>query len=126
MHDEEKPAGRIRWITHEGQEVLLVDLSYCSPQSIGSLVAQAGETIRSQPLGSVLVLADFTTVQFNPALFEKIKEVGALDRPHVKRSAWVGSQALSKAWFAAIRRMTQREFHRFETREEALTFLVRG
>ncbi len=72
MHDEEKPAGRIRWITHEGQQVLLVDLSYCSPENIESLVAQAVETIRSQPLGSVLVLADFTTVQFNPALFEKI------------------------------------------------------
>jgi hypothetical protein len=116
--------GRIRWLETHGQKVLLVDLSYCSPESIANAIRNAGQVIRAQPLASTLVLADFTGVSWDPDLVSLIKEVAALDQPHVKRSAWVGSEALSQLWHAAIERVSRRAFHRFETRKEALRFLL--
>src|SRR5438105_3653427 len=47
---------RIRWLETEGQRVLLVDLSYRSCSRVEDLIRNAGQVIRSQPLGSTLVL----------------------------------------------------------------------
>jgi hypothetical protein len=117
---------RIRWLETQGQRVLLVDLSYCSGETIGNLIRNAAQVIRAQPLESTLVLGDFTGVRWDSDLVALIKEVASLDQPHIKRSAWVGSEALSQLWHAAIERVSKRTFHRFETREEVLAFLLHG
>src|SRR5437868_2088151 len=115
---------RIRWLDVEGERVLLVDLSYCPHFKVEELIRNAGQVIRSQPLGSTLVLADFTQAEVDLRLVALIKEVAALDQPHVKGSAWVGGESLSELWHAAIERVSNRKFYRFETRGEALRFLL--
>ena len=124
MATEPTEKGRIRWLETRGQKVLLLDLSYCSGDTLLSLIRNAALVIRAQPPQSTLVLADFTGVEWNADLVALIKKVASLDQPHIKRSAWVGSDALSQLWHAAIERVSKRTFHRFETREEALTFLL--
>jgi hypothetical protein len=115
----------IQWIDGGGgKQVLLVDLSYSTLERAQALITQAGTIIRSAPPDSVLILADFTGVEFNSDLVALVKQVATVDRPHVKRSAWVGSESLSQVWLSAIERVSQRTFHRFDTREEALSFLV--
>jgi hypothetical protein len=117
-------AGRIRWLDVEEHRVLLVDLSYCPGSAVVNLIRNAEQVIRAQPPESTLVLVDFTGVAWDADLVALIKEVARLDQPHIIRSAWVGSEALSELWHAAIERVSKRKFHRFQTREEALRFLI--
>ena len=88
--------GRIRWLKTCGQQVLLLDLSYCSGDILLNLIRHAGQVIRAQSPRSTLVLADFTGVEWNADLVALVKGLATLDQPHVKRSAWVGSEALSQ------------------------------
>ena len=47
------------------------------------------------------------------------------DRPYVKRAALVGTQSRPKVFYEGLKTLSQREFRRFNTREEALDWLVR-
>jgi hypothetical protein len=118
--------GRIRWLETRGQQVLLLDLSYCSRDAITNLMRGAAQVIRAQPVTSTLVLADFTGIEWDADLVALVKELATLDQPHILRSAWVGSETLPQVWHAAIERVSNRTFHRCETREEALMFLLQG
>ena len=54
-----------------------------------------------------------------------MKEVAVFDRPYVKRAAIVGAESLPKAFYEALKTFSRREFHKFNTREEAMNWLVR-
>jgi hypothetical protein len=53
-----------------------------------------------------------------------MKEVLVLDRPFVKRSAWVGVESLPKVYYENFQTFSQREFPPFSTREQAMEWLV--
>ena len=72
----------------------------------------------------MLVLADFAEARFSRDAVARIKEVTTHDRPFVKRAAWVHTGNLPKVFYDAIKTFSQREFPTFETREQALEFLV--
>ena len=46
------------------------------------------------------------------------------DRPHLKRSAWVGADSLPKIFYQHLKSFSQRDLPIFKTREEALDWLV--
>jgi hypothetical protein len=54
----------------------------------------------------------------------KIKEVLVLDRPYVKKSAWIGTHSLPRVFYESFKNFSQREIPTFETREEAMDWLV--
>ena len=56
----------------------------------------------------------------------RIKEVLVLDRPYVKRSAWVGTESLPHVFYEHFKSFSQRELPSFKTREEAMDWLVSG
>jgi len=117
---------RIRWLSHRDQHVLLLDFSHCSASRVEELAREVQQVVTAQERGSVLVLADFTGAEFSREALTRIKEVTSIDRPYVKRAAWVGSETLPEVWFQAIKTFSQREFRRFSTPEEALRFLTGG
>ena len=55
----------------------------------------------------------------------RIKEVLVLDRPFVKRSAWVGTESLPLVFVEHFKNFSQRDFPAFKTREEAMDWLVK-
>ena len=69
-------------------------------------------------------LADFTGSKFDKAAFESLKEAAVYDRPHLKRSAWVGTETLPKVYYENLKAFSQRDLPTFKTREEALDWLV--
>jgi hypothetical protein len=73
---------------------------------------------------SALVLIDLTGAKISRESVTHAKEITVFDRPYVKRAALVGAESLSNAFYEAIKRFSQREFPRFDTREEALDWLV--
>ncbi len=115
---------RIRFITHREQRVLLLDFTGCSAGEVATISDQVPEVDTREPQGSVLVLADFTGAAFNRDAVEHIKIATALDRPHIKRVAWVLAENLPKALYDSVRRFSARDFPVFSTRDEALEYLV--
>ena len=117
---------RIRFITHKGQAVLLADLSNCTADQLVAAGDLVPSFVATQPRGSVLLLADFTGSKFDKAAIEALKKATVFDRPHIKRSAWVGTEQLPKVFYENIKSFSQRSLPTFNTREEALDWLVEG
>jgi hypothetical protein len=72
----------------------------------------------------MLCLADFTGAHFDKQVATKAKEVLVLDRPFVKKSAWVGTESLPAVFYENFKSFSQRDFPKFKSREEALDWLV--
>jgi hypothetical protein len=115
---------RIRFITHRDQRILLVDCSHCMAGEVATIADLLPEFVTREPLGSVLLLGDFTAAQFSRETIERIKIAAVFDRPHLKRSAWVLTENLPKAFYDSIRSFSGRQIPTFTTREEALEYLV--
>jgi hypothetical protein len=115
---------RIRFIAYKGRQVLLVDVTNCTAAEMMTLAPLVPAQIATEPPGSVLLLADFTGSKFDKTAFESLKQAVVLDRPHLKRSAWVGVEALPKVYYENLKHFSQRDLPVFTTREEALEYLV--
>jgi hypothetical protein len=101
-----------------------VDGSNCSAQQLKELASLVPTRVTAQPRGTVLLLADLTGAKFDKKSVESIKPALVLDRPHIKRSAWVGTESLPKVFYEHLKSFSQRELPTFKTREEALDWLV--
>ena len=115
---------RIRFITHQGKQILLVDLSQCKAAEVKKISTLVPSYVTAQPKGSVLLLADFTGAQFDREAITILKRGAVFDRPHLKRSAWVGTESLPKVFYENIKSFSQRDLPTFKTREEAMEWLV--
>ena len=115
---------RIRVIEYQGKQILLVDLSHCSADEVAKIAMVVPSYVTSEPRGSVLLLADFTGAEFDRIAIDRLKEGTVFDKPHVKRSAWVGIESLPKVFFEHIKSFSRRDLPVFKTREEALAWLV--
>jgi hypothetical protein len=124
QHGKEPIMDRIRFVTHRGQEILLVDCSGCTAEEIAKLADQVPLAVTKQPRGSVLLLGDFSGAHFSKDSVEHLKVAAVFDRPHLKRSAWVLTHNLPKALFESVTMFSQRKIPIFATREEALDYLV--
>ena len=87
---------RIRFITHQGKQILLVDISNCSAAEVLKISRVVPSYVMPEPRGSVLLLADFTGAEFDREAITSIKESAVFDRPHLKKSAWVGTENLPR------------------------------
>lgn len=115
---------RLKFFAQNGEQILLVDFTNCTPEEVQFVLDEARRIITGQPHDSVLVLADFTGAQFSRDAVTRLKEVATYDRPHVKRAAWVHTEGLPKVFYDAVKAFSQREFPTFDTREQALEFLM--
>jgi hypothetical protein len=115
---------RITYLTFRNQRVLVADCSDCSPKELAAIIDQVPKHVTREPLGSVLLLADFSRSIFTKETVEHLKLAAVFDKPHLKKAAWVLTQNLPKALYDSVRTFSGREIPTFETREEALVYLV--
>jgi hypothetical protein len=115
---------RLRFIKHKGHAIFLFDLSHCTPKEMLVLLDQIKAAVERHAKGSLLVLSDFTGTQIDKKVATRAKEVLVLDRPYVKKSAWVGTDGLPNVFYEHFKSFSQRELPTFKTREEALEWLV--
>lgn len=80
--------------------------------------------VTAEPRGSVLLLADFRGSKVDKKTLEALKPALVLDRPYLKRSAWVGTENLPKIFYEHLKSFSQRDLPTFKTREEAMDWLV--
>ncbi len=115
---------RIRFVEHQGKQILLLDYSRATAPEMQLLLEHVRMTVARHARESLLTLADFTGATVDHAVATKIKEVLTLDRPFVKKTAWVGSESIPHAFMENFHSFSQREIATFKTREEAMDWLV--
>jgi hypothetical protein len=115
---------RIGFIEHQRKQILLVDMSHCTPAEVAKIALLVPSYVTSEPRGSVLLLADFSGAEFDRVAIDRLKESTVFDRPHLKRSAWVGIDKLPHVFYEHIKTFSQRDLPAFETREKAMDWLV--
>jgi DNA polymerase II large subunit len=115
---------RVRFITHRGKPVLLIDHSHSTPEEMRQTLDEVERVIAAEPAGSVLTLSDFTEAKFDKATADRMKIVAAKDRPHVRRAALVGAENIPDVYFHNLQSFSARQFPTFNTREEALEWLT--
>jgi len=115
---------RVRFITHRGKQVLLADMNNCDPAEALKVSEQVRQAVSSQPKDSVLILAEMTGAKLDKKALEAVKAAAARNRPFVKRSAMIGAGKEHTALFEALKIFSQRDYHRFEKKEEALDWLT--
>jgi hypothetical protein len=116
--------GRIRWINHRKKQVLMVDLSTCTASDVERLVRMIPDYVTAKPLASVLILTDFTGASFDQEAARAIKEVAVFDKPHVKKSAWLGAESLPLVFKKNVETFSRRQFSVFENQQQALDWLT--
>ena len=126
MSAENATEERLRFIKHKGHAIFVIDLSHCAAKEILLLIDQVKEIVARHAPGSMLTLADFTGAEVDKTVATRIKEVVVLDKPYVKRSAWVGMESVPHVLYENIKTFSQREFPAFKTRDEAMEWLVDG
>ncbi len=117
---------RIRFIDHKNTRVLLLDFSRATALEMIPLLDQVKTTVAQHDPNSVFILADFEAAEIDHGVAMKIKETLTLDRPFVKKSAWIGAEHIPHALMENFHFFSQRETVTFKTREEALDWLVAG
>jgi hypothetical protein len=124
MISDDDLKNRLRFVEHKGQAILLIDFSQCQGRDMLLLLDQVrADVARHQP-ETVLTLADFTGAKIDKEIAIRIKEVLTLDRPYVKKSAWVGADSLPHVFYENFKSFSRRDFPTFETREQAMDWLV--
>jgi hypothetical protein len=115
---------RIQSISHQGKQVFLADCSNCSAVDVEKIVRAVPDNVTVQPLGSVLLLVDFTGASFDQGALMAMEECAVFDKLYIKRATWVGGENLPHAFEQNLKAFSRREFPTFKTREEALNWLV--
>jgi hypothetical protein len=113
---------RVRSIEHG---IILLDFSNIKePDKELHHSTTAKALIASQARGQALVLTDVTGSNFSQAAVESLKDLVQHNRPYVKASALVGLSALTRIVFRAVIALTRRDIKVFESRREAIAFLL--
>ena len=116
---------RAQFIIHRGKQILLIDLSHCSPDSVEGIFRPVPDLVTTLPLGSVLILSDFTGASFDAEAILVMQQTAVFDKPYIKKSAFVGAESFPQGFFENLRSFSRREFPAFKTRDEALALLAK-
>lgn len=116
---------RIRSIREQGKEILLVDVSNCRPSEVEAVARTVPSHVTSRPRGSVLLLVDFSGASVDAEAVRTMKESAVFDKPYIKKSAWFGTKNLPGGFHAEITKFARREMLLFESRQEAVNWLVK-
>jgi hypothetical protein len=127
MHDSApRPAhDRIRVISHKGKNIIFIDYSGCSPAVAEQMLKEVPDIVAAYPLRSALLFADFTDASFSSEALSAMKEAAVFDKPYVKKAAWVGADIFPPEFVETLKTYSAREFPTFDTRQQALDWLVK-
>jgi len=115
---------RLRFIKHNGHAIFLIDFSHCKEKEILLLLEQVRAIVARHAKGTLLTLGDFTDAEVDRKVATRLKEVLTLDRPYVKRSAFIGVESVPHVFYENAKSFSQRDIPAFKTREEAMDWLI--
>jgi len=115
---------RLRFEKYKGHAIFVIDLSHCSNKEILLLLDQVKASVERHAPASLLILSDFSDTHIDKQVATRAKEVLVLDRPYVKKSAWIGTESIPRVFYENFKSFSQRDLPPFKTREEAMEWLI--
>jgi hypothetical protein len=115
---------RVQFIEHRGQRVLFINYADCDIALLKAVAEEMHRVISKEPPKSVLTLNDVTGTSFDSESVEVLKSKVIANAPYVKRAAVIGIRGLQKLIYEAIQKFSQRNIPLFDSRQEALDWLV--
>jgi hypothetical protein len=115
---------RLHFVKHKGHAIYVIDFSHCTAKEILLLLDLIRADISRHAPRSLLSLADFTGAHIDKEVATQAKKILVLDRPYIKKSAWVGTESLPHVYYENFKSFSQRDLPTFNTREEAMDWLV--
>jgi hypothetical protein len=118
-------AGRVRFIEHAGKRVLFINYSHCDVALLKAVAEEGHRVIAREQPNSVLTLNDVTGTTFDKESVAVLQARVTGNAPYVKRAAVIGISGLQRLIYEGIQAFSRRRIPHFETRQEALSWLVR-
>jgi hypothetical protein len=115
---------RYQLVMHQGKKIILADFSNTKPDEQLLAFPEIQKHISANPEKSVLLLTDVTNAVYNKASSAAIKEWSSKNTPFIKASAVVGASGFLAVVLAGIRVFTGRDIRSFNSRDEAMKWLV--
>ena len=107
-----------------GKEIFVLNFAYDNIEEAVPLIEECAEQVRKRPQNSVLTLTIVEKGKFNTELVEYLKELTKGNSPFVRKAAVVGIEGLYKVVISAISIFSKRDFKLFDSREEAVRYLL--
>jgi len=120
MHERE------RWIEHAGHRILLHDYSNLSGDEYTNAIHDRVASLTGSGLTDVLLLLDVTESFVSKDALAAFKQAGVDVRPHVSKIAVIGITGLQKYLLHLINQFSAVDAKPFDSRAEALDWLVEG
>ncbi len=118
------PSERVKFFTHGGHEILMVDFSFANVSMVKAVSEECRKAVATRPHASVRTLVDITEGWFDKQTIDIVSDLAKHNRPYVVKSAVLGVTGLRQIAFNAVVTMARREMRMFNTREQALAWLV--
>jgi len=115
---------RSRFIQHKGREIYMLDCSDCRPENIVEIIDECARQVQVRPEKSVRTLTIAGGGKFDTVVLQKLKDLTRDNAPYVDKAAVVGITGLYKVVMNTIKMFSKREFHLFDSIEEAKDFLA--
>jgi len=117
-------AGRVRFIERAGRRVLFIDYSHCDVAMLKAVAEEGHRVIAQEQPNSVLTLNDVRGTTFDKESVAVLQAKVAANAPYVRRAAVVGISGLQRLIYEGVQAFSRRRIPNFETRQEAMTWLV--
>lgn len=117
---------RTRLIEHNGVQIVLLDYSGLRDIEEGLReIAKTRAFVAGLPKnGSHLTLTDATDTAYDKRILDAMKDLTTHNKPYVKAAAVVSHSAVHRAAVSMVALFSRRNLSTFDTRAEALAWLV--
>lgn len=116
--------GRVRFIEHQGKRVLFINYSHCDVAMLKAVAEEGHRAIAREQPNSVLTLNDVTGTTFDKESVAVLQARVAANAPYVRRAAVIGISGLQRLIYEGVQAFSRRRIPLFETRQQALNWLV--
>lgn len=119
-------AGRVNFIEHQGQRILVVDFSHADLELVKATAAEYLHILKTQPANSALSLIAVEEIAFSPEAVKIGTELTELGQPYSLRTAISGVSGFRSFMLQTMLKATNRPAQLFKERSEALDWLASG
>jgi hypothetical protein len=117
-------ADRLGFIEHKGKRILTINSSGADLQLVKAIAAECWHIVSRQELHSVRTLNNLEGGEFTTETVRVFSELAAKNRPYAVRGAVIGLKGMRFFAYQTVVSITKRPLKLFDTREQALDWLV--
>lgn len=116
---------RIKWIEYKGKKILDIDYSDLTKEQIIEVINQLEPFFISQQKNSILSVTNFSNSYVNSDIYKALKEVTKNFCEYDKKVAVFGLNKAKNVFLKLIRRFSNNKIYAFNSKEDALEWLIR-